>query len=148
MDSYTLWRMLQTGCNITDTPRGFPILTTLPHARRQAEPSPICMYKGHLALLQPAIRRKRTTGMRGHFNCSGDSHRARSRKGRPSQPMSGYQGSSCVLPTNYLVSGGRSSEVYDGLADGEVALHRPRQVEELGRDELEDLVHVDVVRRA
>jgi len=54
---------------------------------------------------------------------------------------------SCVLP-NYLVRGGRSSEVYDGLADGEVALHRPRQVEELGRDELEDLVHVDVVRRA
>uniref|UniRef100_A0A0A9DB92 Uncharacterized protein n=1 Tax=Arundo donax TaxID=35708 RepID=A0A0A9DB92_ARUDO len=41
-----------------------------------------------------------------------------------------------------------SSEVYDGLADGEVPLHRPRQVEELRRDELEDLVHVDVVRRA
>ena len=40
------------------------------------------------------------------------------------------------------------SEVYDGLADGEVPLHRPREVEELGRDELEDLVHVDVVRRA
>lgn len=44
--------------------------------------------------------------------------------------------------------GVESSKVYDGLADGEVALHRPRQVEELGRDELEDLVHVDVVRRA
>jgi hypothetical protein len=40
------------------------------------------------------------------------------------------------------------SEVYDGLADGEVALHGPRQAEELGRDELEDLVHVDVVRCA
>lgn len=40
------------------------------------------------------------------------------------------------------------SEVYDGLADGEVPLHRPGEVEELGRDELEDLVHVDVVRRA
>jgi hypothetical protein len=39
------------------------------------------------------------------------------------------------------------SEVYDGLADGEVALDGAGQVEELGRDELEDLVHVDVVRR-
>jgi hypothetical protein len=80
--------------------------------------------------------------------------RSRAKSKTRSDP-GGDEGSWCAaaaLPS-YLLEEGRkeeevSSEVYDGLADGEVALHRPRQVEELRRDELEDLVHVDVVRRA
>lgn len=61
------------------------------------------------------------------------------------------KGRVAALPSSRLVvcsTRSGSSEVYDGLADGEVPLDGPRQVEELGRDELEDLVHVDVVRRA
>lgn len=38
-------------------------------------------------------------------------------------------------------------EVDDGFSDGQIPLNSPRQVEELRRDEFEDLVHIYVVGR-
>lgn len=37
------------------------------------------------------------------------------------------------------------SEVDDGLSHGQVTLHGPWQIEQLSRNELEDLIHIDVV---
>ena len=36
-------------------------------------------------------------------------------------------------------------EINNGLSDGEISLNSPRQIKELSRNELEDLVHVYVV---
>ena len=36
-------------------------------------------------------------------------------------------------------------EIDDGLPNSQISLYRPRQVKELGHNEFENLVHIDVV---